>query len=61
MIFTFFTIFTLKIQQVVFFASLEMGDLIPPKPWLETNAPVGYALIALTIIVVAIILKKLKE
>lgn len=61
MIFTFFDILLLKSQFTVFFATLEMGDLMPPKPWLETNAPIGYALIVLTIIVVAVILKKLKE
>ncbi len=61
MIFTFFTILQLELQPAVFFATLEMGDLMPQKPWLETNAPIGYALITLTIIVVAVILKKLKE
>ena len=61
MIFTFLIILLLKFHLTVLFATLEMGDLIPPQPWFETYAFIGYVLIAITIIAVAIILKKLKD
>ncbi len=61
MFFTFLIILPLKLHLVVFLATLEMGDLIPPKPWFETYPFIGYVIIALTIVVTTIILKKLKE
>jgi hypothetical protein len=38
-----------------------MGNLIPPPPWFETHSFVGYVFIGITIVVVAVILKKLKD